>query len=223
MSKKVSNFLFCIVLIAAMAFPVSAAEMTISEGKGAVDFSIIYSFDAMYTEGDSFTIEYMCNGTKGVVDIAKTADNDGIVTVEFDPGEYTITNLIYNGSNGEVDKYAVSRSFTIQEGKKTGADVLIGSELIDYYIGETGNKIFIPGLADSSVSETDSTQIIDDVAASDTANNYENIDSEEETKKPFEEERTSFWDYPFTQLIPLLLIFGVIFAILFLLHKKGKI
>ena len=74
-----------------------AKETMKDADKGLLEMSIIYEEDDMYKEGDSYTVFYGCNGKKGTLDIKDTSDNEGTMDIELDPGEYKVTDLVYNG------------------------------------------------------------------------------------------------------------------------------
>ena len=202
-----------------------AKETMKDADKGLLEMSIIYEEDDMYKEGDSYTVSYDCNGKKGTLDIKDTSDNEGTMDIELDPGEYKVTDLVYNGSNSKVTKYAASASFTVEKGKTSYAMVLVGDELISYYLNENKvDPLFVPGIQQETQVDTetkDTEETSGNNAQTDETEIKQGSETREESEKQEPNEKKSFWNRPFVQLIPLAIIFGGIFIVVFILHNKG--
>ena len=85
--------------------------------------------------------------------------------------------------------------------------------------------MFVPGVQQETQVDTetkDTEETSGNNAHTDETEIKQGSETREESKKQEPNEKKSFWNRPFVQLIPLAIIFGGIFIVVFILHNKGK-
>lgn len=173
-------------------------------------------------EDDIFEISFVEQTSKSekTVDINASLISDSDVTIDVEPGVYSVNSIEYMGENTLVDSYAISNSFTVTDNQDGELQLIIGSHSTsslpkeEYLVIEAGDEYTELGSEDEGPQEEPVSENTDD------KEDKEDLEDDKETEENDDQEESShssLW-----KGVPLLIAAVIMFIVIFIMNKKGK-
>lgn len=174
-------------LIASLSTVIGSVIPVYAAADPMLKISMLYSETIVAQGSDSFSITYEDeDGEENVLDISAASLTDDTISVIMSAGDYTITDIEYNGYNYlvQTEGYAVTTEFTITDEKDGEITLAIGADPVNDLTEDTEDVIIkqnyetVDELTERQTGSTD-TEDTEDADTSDEGSSTEDSETED--------------------------------------------
>ena len=142
-----------------------------AQGTGIVGVKARYSSDVEPEKGDQFTISYQNSdtGESGTINLDASEADDVYIDFEIPIGSYEVTDLVYSGSNENIEEqgYGVEGAFRVRDEKDAAVLYL--------YIGSTAVENLDRSYSDAVIKDSEHDENGNQIVFEDRGGRWEHI------------------------------------------------